>query len=133
MFKSIRTYLLMEKKLCKSKSIEENNRMIFDTIKQGQCYIANTKRGDASGFRFWMEADGEEVQMGGSIQSESAVLRAELPDVGFCKIIRNGEVCHVEKTSSLKIEVPDGIYRLEVERKGRGWIYTNHIKIEENK
>ena len=129
MFKSIRTYLLTDRELTPENSLQENNQIIFDTIKTGRCYIANIKRGDAAGFRFWFEKDGKKYEMGDQISGEKALLRAELPLSGFIKIIRNGKVCHVEETDNLSKEVPPGIYRLEVERKNRGWIYTNHIKL----
>ncbi|MFP4548532.1 MAG: histidinol-phosphatase [Fidelibacterota bacterium] len=129
MFKSIRTYLLTDREITPDNSLEENNQIIFDTIQTGRCYIANIKRGDAAGFRFWFEKEGERYEMGAEINGEKALLRAELPMTGFIKIIRNGKVCHVEETNRLTKEVSPGIYRLEVERKNRGWIYTNHIKL----
>lgn len=134
MFKSIRTYLLTEDELSPNKSIEENEKIIFDTIRKGQCYLANTKRGDASGFRFWIECeDGKILQMGDRKTGKFAVLKVELPATGFVKVIRNGQVCHAEKTDRLTKKVPPGLYRIEVERKRRGWIYSNHIKIEDEK
>jgi hypothetical protein len=133
MFKSIRTYLLTEEPLSKEKSVGENSRIIFDTIRKGQCYIANTKRGNAAGFRFWVDCDGKRAEMGERLSCKQAVLHVTLPGTGFVKVIRNGQVCHAEKTDALTKEVPAGLYRIEVERKNRGWIYTNHIKIEDEK
>ncbi len=133
MFKSVRTYLLTNEYLSPEKTDAENEQILFDTIRKGQCYIANIKRGNASGFRFWAECNENTYQMGESFVAQKATLRAQLPMTGFCKIIRNGKVCHVENTSQLKKEVPPGVYRLEVIRKNRGWIYTNHIKIKRDK
>jgi len=132
MFKSIRTYLLTDKPLSKDNKDIENDKIILDTIRQGRSYIANIKRGDASGFRFWVEKDGQKVQMGDEIIANNATIHVKLPLPAFCKVIRNGKVCHLEKkTTEFKLDVTHGIYRIEAKRKCRGWIYSNHIKIKD--
>ncbi|MBN2282138.1 MAG: histidinol-phosphatase [Candidatus Marinimicrobia bacterium] len=132
MFKSIRTYLLTEEPLSKENTDKQNEQIILNTIRHGRSYIANIKRGDASGFRFWMEHNDQNFQMGDEFFGDRAMLHVQLPLQGFIKIICNGKVCHIEKKSKgISIEVSPGIYRIEVKRKRRGWIYSNHIKMRD--
>lgn len=133
MFKSIRTYLLTEQQLSLALSDRENEKIIFDALSKGNSYLANIKRGDASGFRFWIESSKGPVGIGDEITAKSGILRVELPAKGFCKILCNGEVIKAEETTSLEMPVEPGIYRIEVEKQNRGWIFSNHIKIKECK
>ncbi len=130
MFKSIRTHLLMKDPIKKNDPVSDVESKILKAIKNGNSFISNYKRGDAKGFQFWAETENGDIQVGDKINANKAVLYADLPEKGFCKIVRNGEIFHIEYTNKLELEIPPGIYRLEVEKKNRGWIYTNHINIE---
>ncbi|MBO8131899.1 MAG: PHP domain-containing protein [Candidatus Marinimicrobia bacterium] len=129
MFKSIRTHLLLDKPISKEKSIKENEKLIFNAIKNGRCFISNYRRGDARGFRFWAENEGNIYHMGDRVISNDVTLKAILPDKAVCKVIKDGKVFYKNEINTLNLDVPSGIYRLEVEKEGRGWIYTNHIKV----
>ncbi len=133
MFKSIRTHLLTDKPILKSMSDSDVEKVIFDTILKGKCFISNYRRGDAKGFRFWADIGDKEIQMGETGISKNAELRALIPEEGLCKVIRNGKVFYLKETKKLHLKVPEGLYRLEIERDDRGWIYTNHIRIESHK
>jgi hypothetical protein len=129
MFKSIRTHLLLDRLLDKSITNKEIENIIYNAIKGGKSFISNYRRGDARGFRFWAEVGKKEIHMGDIGYSNDATLKIRLPSKELCKIIRNGNLYKSVVTDNLNIEVPDGIYRVEVEKDNRGWIYTNHIKI----
>ncbi|MCK4689272.1 MAG: histidinol-phosphatase, partial [Candidatus Marinimicrobia bacterium] len=107
-------------------------QIIFNTIFQGKSFISNYRRGDARGFRFWAEMEDKEIQMGEMGFSRRAILRAIIPEKSICKVIRNGKVFYLKETKELNLKVPEGLYRLEIERDERGWIYTNHIRIKES-
>ncbi len=131
MFKSIRTHLLIDKPILKSTPVSNTEQVIFNTIFQGKSFISNYRRGDARGFRFWAEIKDKEIQMGEIGFSRRAILRAIIPEISICKVIRNGKVFYLQETKELNLKVPEGLYRLEIERDERGWIYTNHIRIKE--
>jgi len=130
MFKSIRTHLLMKNPIQKNDTTAEAETKILNAIKNGNSFISNLKRGNAEGFQFWAQSENGVAQIGEKLVVDKAVLNAYLPEKGFCKVVRNGEIFHIEHTNKLELEIPPGIYRLEVERKNRGWIYTNHINLE---
>ncbi len=130
MFKSIHTHLLMDDKLHNRLDAEKVEQAMLNIIRLGRTFISNYRRGNARGFRFWAETSSETLQMGETGQAEKSVLRAVLPQKAHCKLIRNGQIYHRDNTAELKVSVPAGSYRLEVEKDQRGWIYSNHIKIK---
>lgn len=129
MFKSIRTHLLCDSELTKNNSNTEIESTIFNLIRSGRTFISNFRRGDARGFRFWVEDGNRELQMGESGPMQKPVLKAIIPERGHCRLIRNGEVIQKGKATSIDMAVEPGVYRLEVLKGKRGWIYSNHIKI----
>jgi hypothetical protein len=129
-FKSIRTHLLLNGPLSSTKTLIQNEKQIYDNIRQGQLFISNFRRGDARGFRFWAEADGKTAEMGETLKAEKAVFKASIPGRGDCRLIQNGKVIYSKaQAHALEVTVPKGVYRLEVDVNQRGWIYSNHIKI----
>lgn len=130
MFKSLRTHLVIDEMIEPGMDRDEVEGKIFQAIKNGHCFVSNYRRGDARGFRFWAESDGKTYNMGETVSSGTANIRAILPQRGTCRLIRNGEVYYKNELKELNLEVPAGVYRLEVEKDGRGWIYTNHIRIQ---
>lgn len=129
MFKSIRTHLLLDKKIDQSMNVEDTTNLIHNNIKKGRNFISNYRRGDAKNFRFWAESKQEIIQMGDQSRAEKATIFADLPQAAVVRLVRNGEVWKEVNTKNLEEKVPEGNYRLEAEVKNRGWIYTNHIKI----
>jgi hypothetical protein len=128
MFKSIRTHILSYTDIRKlDKKATENE--IINIIKSGRCFLANYRRGDARGFRFYIRTNQADLQMGDTGSSSSGTLNVHVPHAALVKIVRDGELYHSEVTKNLEIDVPEGIYRVEVERDQRGWIYSNHIKL----
>jgi len=128
MFKSIRTHILSEKKI-RNLSTAETETEIINSIKSGRCFISNFRRGDARGFRFYIQTGQTELQMGETGSATRGILNVILPKKAICKVYRDGELYHDDFTEHLEIEVPEGIYRITAERGKRGWIYSNHIKL----
>lgn len=129
LFKSIRTHLLLNQEPEKDSENKKTESQIFDNIRKGRNFTSNYRRGDARGFRFWAETEDEIIHMGDSYAANEVKLRANLPKKATIKIIKDGELYYTQSSNNLNKKVPAGIYRLEVEVDGRGWIYTNHIKI----
>ena len=129
MFKSIRTHLLCDELPGKDMENSVTESIIFERIRSGRTFISNFRRGDARGFRFWVEDNGKKLQMGESGPMKKPVLKAIIPERGHCRLIRNGEVIQKGKATEIETAVEPGVYRLEVMKGKRGWIYSNHIKI----
>ena len=135
LFKSIRTYVITEKKIHKSKTdegIKKAKQIIYNSLRNGRCFVANYYRGDASGFRFFAEVGNKIYQMGDEFKLNGKVkLRVILPNVsGTVKLIRNGKVIDTVDTNEADFIVKkSGAYRVEVYADEHAWIFSNHIRI----
>lgn len=136
LFKSIRTHILSEKKIKPSrivKEIESAKTIIYDSLKNGRCFVSNYYHGDAAGFRFFAESGNRIYNMGDSLKlSGKAKLRVILPNIsGTINLIRNGRLTDtVENMDADFIIRRKGSYRVEIYLNGNAWIYSNHISIE---
>lgn len=136
LFKSIRTHILSEKKIKPSsivKEIESAKTIIYDSLKNGRCFVSNYYHGDAAGFRFFAESGNRIYNMGDFLKlSGKAKLRVILPNIsGTINLIRNGRLTDtVENMDADFIIRRKGSYRVEIYLNGNAWIYSNHISIE---
>lgn len=135
LFKSVRTHVLLEKSLKKSKNlrdIETSKWQIYNAIKSGSCFIANDYNGDSRGFRFYAEQNGKIFNMGDYIKSpEKVFLNVLLPGISATiRIIKNGKQIAEINAMNSRLEINEsGAYRVEVLRENKAWIYSNHIRI----
>ena len=110
---------------------EEAETEIFNAISEGRCYISNHRVGDGRHFRFWAEGEEEKFFMGSRIPMRQEItLRVQSPLTGEIYLLRNGQGIKKLKGKALSHRTKEsGVYRIEVFRKKRGWIYTNPIVI----
>lgn len=135
LFKSIRTHILTDESLKKGKStkdIETAKWQIYNTLKDGRCFFANDYVAESKGFRFFAEHNGKKYQMGDTVpDSKNVKLRVFLPIAeAEIRLIRNGH--SVEKTTGIDAEFvleKKGVYRVEVYKDNRAWIFSNHIRV----
>ncbi len=130
MFKSLRTHVLTDKPVSPPSEIESVQKVIFKSLTDGNCFISNYRWGDARGFRFWVETENGKAEMGDICRADKAIIRINIPEDADCKIVRNGKLFDIAYGKDISFEVSEGIYRAEIEKDGRGWIYTNHIRVE---
>jgi len=128
-FKSIRTHLIIEREL--SKDIKTAKGQILGAIRDCRVFISNYRWGDASRFNAEILTKDGVVQIGGEKTFEEGYrMQVKIPKDSQAAIIRNGKV--YARFNGKKAEIPisaPGLYRVEVKRSGKGWIYTNHFKI----
>lgn len=130
-FKSIRTHLLLDHPL-DTGDFPEARQAVYGCLKQGRLFFANFRRGDASGFRFWAARDGRIVTMGDRLELKEGGVDfwVRLPRKGDISLIHDGRrvarTCGRELFYSTDLK---GAYRVEVTRRDKGWIYSNHIHI----
>lgn len=135
LFKSIRTHILTDESLKKGKStkdIETAKWQIYNTLRDGRCFFANDYVAESKGFRFFAEHNGKKYQMGDTVpDSKNVKLRVFLPIAeAEIRLIRNGH--SVEKTTGIDAEFvleKKGVYRVEVYKDNRAWIFSNHIRV----
>ncbi|MFC2085094.1 PHP domain-containing protein [Bacteroidota bacterium] len=135
LFKSVRTHILADEKITggKEKSkILKAQKILFNSLASGKCFISNYYRGDAKGFRYFAQTGKKTHQMGDSIKlSENTRLRVILPNIsGSIRLLKNGNIMDMVEDIDAEFQVQDkGIYRVEVYIDGFPWIYSNHIRI----
>jgi hypothetical protein len=128
-FKSIRTHLLLAEPL--SGDTEGDKRAIYAALRDGRAFVSNYRWGDARMFRFWAEGRGGTAQMGESIFCARGVdLVAQAPVECRLLLVRDGQMV-AESFGRELFHCTDhpGVYRVEAHRRGRGWIYSNPIRL----
>lgn len=134
LFKSIRTHVILDKPISKNnqKTFENDKTMILNALKNGKCFIANFNNGNAKGFRFYAEFKGITCTMGDTITAvnEPVLLRTLVPEECSIRLIHNGNIVNKINAMNASWEVKEkGVYRVECLKEERGWIYSNHIRI----
>lgn len=131
LFKSVRTHVLMNEKI-DTKDFHKSKSLIYESLRNGRCFVSNYYHGDATGFRFFAESDNKIFQIGDYISLKGKVkLRVFLPNIsGKINLICNGKlVDEVENSDCEFIIRQKGAYRVEVFLEGKAWIFSNHIRI----
>lgn len=138
LFKSIRTHVLVNGELTKNDQtdFESHKQKILHAIRTGKCFIANYYHGDAKGFRFFAEYKGDSYNMGDTINidgQEKITLRALVPKTSSIRLIHNGNM--VSETTAMNNiwDIKEtGVYRVECWQGNKGWIFSNHIRVNNN-
>jgi hypothetical protein len=126
LFKLVRNHLLVRG--------EVTEEAIYDALEKGRLFVAHDILADARGFSF-AAVVGEEVRgvMGEQVRWEPGLqLHALLPSLGEMVLYLDGRPVAKEWGEGARFDVKGkGIYRLEVSRTGRPWIYTNPVYVIE--
>lgn len=134
LFKSIRTHLLLNKKIIKDpKKIDFNKKQIYEAFAEGRCFISNFYHSDAKGFRFFAEKDNRIYQMGETIQADGKIkLKVILPNKSAkINLLNRGKIISsIENHEGEFFVNHTGQYRVEVYLNNKAWIFSNHIRIE---
>ncbi len=128
-FRAIRTHLLLDAPL--SEDIRAAKSQIIDAIRKTRVFVSHYRWGDARGFEFYAESGGNRFDMGDNIKFAADVtLHAKAPLPGEIRIVADGNTAKSFYGDNLiyKVNRP-GIYRVELYRDGKGWIFSNHIRI----
>ncbi len=130
-FRSIRTHLLLKKDLKSGDSkldFRESEALIFEALSQGRCFVSNHSIGDARGFVFRMERGDSCHPMGSRVPAGEGTFIAVSPLPGEIVLLRDGHV--IKSVTGKRLEMKacgPGVYRIEVFRKRRGWVYSNPV------
>lgn len=138
LFKSIRTHVLIEKEINKmiKRNFDEYKGQILNSLKNGKCFISNYYHGDAKGFRFFAEGNGKVFNMGGTAElkdEKKIIFRVFTPKECLIKLIHNGNKINEKMGIEAVWDVDKtGVYRVECWINNKGWIFSNHIKVNNN-
>ena len=128
-FKSLRTHILLPEML--SRDVNHAKKQVFDAIKGCRAFVTNYRWGDGSGLQFGARRGSSEVICGGRLDSfEDSLIYVKCPAVARIKLIGDSEVILEVKGDYLEYKpIQNGLYRVEVYKNGKGWIFSNHIRI----
>ena len=128
-FRCLRTYLVLDREL--SKDFETARDQLYNAIRETRLFVANVRWGNPKGFEFIIENSSEKGMVGDSIElDEQTILRVATPKRGEIKVIGNGRELAKTRAQNLELAITQpGAYRVEVWRKRRGWIFSNHIRV----
>jgi hypothetical protein len=129
LFSRLRTHVLLDRQM--SGDAAADSERVLVALREGRCFVSNRRWGDGYGFRFWAERGGNVAQMGDEIElGEGVTFGVALPEEGEIALLLNGEVFEKAWGCSLKTTVRQpGAYRVEVRRRRRTWILSNHIRV----
>jgi hypothetical protein len=129
--RAIRTHLLLSSPL--SNDIAVAKKQILDAIRNCRAFVSNFRWGDARGFRFFAR-DGQKIyQMGETIPfNPNLKMIMKAPIEAQIKIIKDGQLYNSYFRNSLEIPIDaPGLYRVELYKDNRGWIYSNHLRVRQ--
>lgn len=133
--RSILTHVFLEQHLKEfgKSSFENAEEMLFQALLAGRCCVVNHRVGDGRGFRFWVEEGGQEHFMGSRLRSKgSCRFYAFSPLEGDIRLLRDGKIVRRSISDRIQYDTDEpGVYRIEIFRKRRGWIYANPIVLTE--
>ncbi len=133
MFKSIRTNILLDKKISPELTDkEETKKLIYDALKKGRCYVTNYYYGDSKGFSFTVETNDKIFHMGDEVPfSNNMLLKVNLHNQSAeIRLIKNGKILEKAVDKELTHNVIEtGAYRVEIYINENAWIFSNHIRI----
>lgn len=135
LFKSIRTHVLLDSPIRANDEVcfSRDKASILTALRESRCFVSNYYRGDARGFRFYGEYDGEIFNMGetlSGVKSKKAKVKVEVPSASMVKLIHDGNKIDEFEGEAKEWETTEpGVYRVECWKDGKGWIFSNHIRV----
>jgi len=128
-FKSLRCHIILPEPM--SDDFEIAKKQLYDAIRDCRLFFSNMRWGAAEAFEFYAENASEQVVCGGCLPSvDDARLLVKTPSRATLKLIHNGQMILQTLTDRLEYRITQpGIYRIEVWKGKRGWIFSNHIRI----
>ena len=135
LFKSIRTHILINEAIKKGKSIKDIETakwQIYNSLKEGRCFVANDYVAESKGFRFYAEIENNKYQMGDTVPDHKNIkLKIFLPGISAeIRLLRNGHILETNNGIDAEFIVnKKGAYRIEVYNEQRAWIFSNHIRV----
>ena len=128
----------MDNKIFKNNPLphfEKAKKEFYRSLSAGKCFISNFALGDARGFKFFGESGNKSAQTGEDLikNGENIYFYCELPIESEVRLKRDSVLIDNKKGKEIQFNTnKPGIYRVEIYRKRRPWIYSNPIRVLEN-
>jgi len=130
-FKTIRTHILCQEKLDKSKPFTAGLKTVYEAIKDARCFISNYYYGDASSFRVFAENEQGRAGIGETLKYLPGTnIFVTNPREARTMLIRNGITIARENGARITFKLKEsGVYRVETHVENKPWIFSNHIRL----
>lgn len=135
MFRSVRTHVLLDEPLHRNddRHRDADARSILEALREGRSFVANRNTGDARGFEFHGTRGRRRILTGSLVElggRESMRLSVRTPARARLRILRDGEPIEELLGTELGVRISTpGAYRAEAWKGGKGWIFSNHIRV----
>lgn len=109
---------------------------VYEALRKAHAFVSIPLVGDARGFSFWAQQGGRAVGILGDEVALAPGLKlvAWAPAAGRMVLFKDGQEVASQMTQGWTVPVQGpGIYRLEVERHGKPWIFSNPIFVRRSK
>lgn len=129
-FRSLLTHLLLDRPLEK-KRYDLADAQILEALRKGRHFGANHRVGNPFGFRFFGIVNGKRILPIDRIDPGNRIeFHAYAPIECDLRLMRNGrEVIRIHGKRLRYTTEEDGVWRVEAYRKGRGWIFSNPLRV----
>jgi hypothetical protein len=112
----------------------DQSAALYEALREGHAYIALESGQRADGFTFSLERSGTTVAIQGDALhwERDFELVVRVPEAARIMLLRDGHVIETRETAELRyLAAAPGVYRVEVERRNRPWIFSNPIYLRE--
>jgi hypothetical protein len=129
-FRCLRTNIILDEPL--SQDFKIARKQLYSALRACRVYNSNVRWGSHDGFEFIARSGESVYTCGDSLPlTEEVNLHIRLPARATLKLVHDGRSLVQTHTSHLDYTVArPGLYRVEAWKRNRGWIFSNHIRIE---
>ena len=128
-FKTLRTHLILDEPL--SRELPLARQQVYSALRDCRAFISNFRWGEARDFKFEIRSGNEIAICGGSISlSNDTTVCVQIPRKATIRLIAVGKLLAQKYADKFEYQLSSpGIYRVEVYRGRKGWIFSNHIRV----
>ena len=128
-FRSIRTHIILDQPL--ASDFATASKQFYGALAGCRVFLSNYRWGDATRFQFFAQ-DGTRTAVSGDALAWRAGMKlvVDLPSKATIRLIGGGRQVAETQAQHFEFDVREpGLYRVEVWKGKRGWIFSNHIRI----
>jgi hypothetical protein len=128
-FRSLRTHVILDEPL--AADFPTASSQFYRALAGCHAFNSNYRWGDAAGFQFYARSGSTTAVSGDFVEwREGIKLTVDCPETGTIILVGNGQVVTRSHANHLDFTAREpGLYRVEVWKGRRGWIFSNHIRI----
>lgn len=130
-FNSLTNYVVLDEPLAQNSHTATNQ--IYAALAQGRSYFVNRHDGDCPGLIFCAARGRDSLGVGAScsLAAGPLTLIADVHQPAEVRLIHNGRVAAKGLRALRQTVTQPGVYRLEGYVRGRPWLYSNPIYVED--